>query len=91
MKRGRPILPRDSNKGINGLCTYVWDANEISVHKKISRNLLEFATNEFYGIGKRGGIDVGDGPSVSATMENDWKTPPRLRVKLHGSRFLAAP
>lgn len=36
---------------------------------EISWNLLRM----FYGMGKRGGVEVDDGPSGSATMENDWK------------------
>lgn len=36
---------------------------------KISWNLVQM----FYGIGKRDRVEVDDGPSVFATMGNDWK------------------
>lgn len=53
---------------------YVQSANEISARNKISWNLSEFTSNV---LRKRDGVEVDDGPSVSATMGNDWK--PRLR------------
>lgn len=65
-----PILLRDSNKGIN-VRTFRTQMRFLRIIKspEISWNLLRM----FYGMGKRGKVEVDDGPSASVTMGSDWK------------------